>query len=258
MQELIGLINIEMTTPCVLALCAHPDDAELQCGGTLLRLAHLGWTVHIGTLSAGDCGSIETAPAVIATRRMAEATAAATRLRGTYHCLGGRDLQLSDNQILRTAHARAGSGPWGALLSASPWQVWICSSISCPPTCSPTSTASTWSPSSGPSPAPLSCLVDYTTPESHLPTSSSLSQRWPCSPCATFCSWSPTPARRLNSIYQGRNMASVWYTTSCAIREPATLSRAMPLIQGGRVHSVHDAPLVGQPTVDRWGASSRC
>jgi N-acetylglucosamine malate deacetylase 1 len=87
----------------VLALCAHPDDAEIQCGGTLLLLAKQGWKVRIATLSAGDCGSAELGPNVIAMIRRDEAIAAAAKFGGTYHYLGGNDLQVYDNNIMRSA-----------------------------------------------------------------------------------------------------------------------------------------------------------
>lgn len=89
--------------PCVLALCAHPDDAEFRCGGTLLRLAALGWTVHVATLSTGDCGSMEEPPEIIAARRQAEGAQAAAVLGGTYSCLDGQDLQIYDDQRMRAA-----------------------------------------------------------------------------------------------------------------------------------------------------------
>ncbi|MHB9025378.1 MAG: PIG-L deacetylase family protein [Armatimonadota bacterium] len=94
-----------MSTPTrtILALCAHPDDAEFRCGGTLLLLARRGWAIHVATLSAGDCGSAELSPNAIATLRRAEAQKAAARLGGVYHCLGGQDLQLYDNDVMRGA-----------------------------------------------------------------------------------------------------------------------------------------------------------
>ena len=41
----------------VLAVMAHPDDAELLCGGTLIRSAELGERVGVVDLSAGESGS---------------------------------------------------------------------------------------------------------------------------------------------------------------------------------------------------------
>ncbi|MEI6519671.1 MAG: PIG-L deacetylase family protein [bacterium] len=86
----------------VLALCAHPDDAEIFCGGTLIQLAEKGWDVHIATLTSGDCGSAEEPAQVIAARRVAEAKSAAELIGGAYHCLGGQDLQVYDNQQMRS------------------------------------------------------------------------------------------------------------------------------------------------------------
>ena len=43
----------------VLALHAHPDDAELGCGGTLALLREKGWQIEIATMTAGYCGSAE-------------------------------------------------------------------------------------------------------------------------------------------------------------------------------------------------------
>ncbi|MHB8899554.1 MAG: PIG-L family deacetylase, partial [Thermoguttaceae bacterium] len=58
-----------MTRKTALAFLAHPDDAEFLCAGTLMRLASLGWEVHIATVANGDCGSMTETPWVIAGRR---------------------------------------------------------------------------------------------------------------------------------------------------------------------------------------------
>ena len=89
--------------PVILALCAHPDDAEFCCGGTLALLSARDWEVHIATLTAGDCGSTEEPPNVIAARRKVEAAAAAACFGGTYHWLGGQDLQVYDDNPTRSA-----------------------------------------------------------------------------------------------------------------------------------------------------------
>ena len=41
----------------LLAIMAHPDDAELLCGGTLARMAAQGYNVGILDLTAGESGS---------------------------------------------------------------------------------------------------------------------------------------------------------------------------------------------------------
>lgn len=77
--------------PRVLAMMAHPDDAEIFCGGTLVRLARIGWEAHIATVAAGDCGSMTESPAATAARRAEEARQAAAMIQATYHCLDERD-----------------------------------------------------------------------------------------------------------------------------------------------------------------------
>jgi LmbE family N-acetylglucosaminyl deacetylase len=82
-------------TDTVLALLAHPDDAEFLCAGTLIRLAkEHGWSVHIATMTAGDCGSAEHTAEEISRIRRAEGAAAAALVGGTYHCLEEPDLQV--------------------------------------------------------------------------------------------------------------------------------------------------------------------
>ncbi len=75
----------------VLAFVAHPDDAEILCGGTLIRLAETGWEVHIATATPGDCGTTCETPWAISHRRTEEARQAAALIGATYHCLGERD-----------------------------------------------------------------------------------------------------------------------------------------------------------------------
>jgi LmbE family N-acetylglucosaminyl deacetylase len=75
----------------VLALMAHPDDAEFLCAGTLIRLAEAGWEAHIATLAPGDCGTMTEDRWAISARRTGEARAAAALMGATYHCLDERD-----------------------------------------------------------------------------------------------------------------------------------------------------------------------
>jgi LmbE family N-acetylglucosaminyl deacetylase len=71
----------------VLALNAHPDDAEFMCAGTLALLHERGWEIHIATMTPGDCGSAEYNREEISRIRRAEAAKSAKILDGTYHCL---------------------------------------------------------------------------------------------------------------------------------------------------------------------------
>lgn len=78
----------------ILAFMCHPDDIEILCAGTLLRLREAGYTLHIATMTAGDGGSMELDNQAIARVRLAEQQAAADRLGATYHCAGGDDFVL--------------------------------------------------------------------------------------------------------------------------------------------------------------------
>ncbi len=71
----------------VLALNAHPDDAEFMCAGTLALLREKGWEIHIATMTPGDCGSAEYNREEISRIRRGEAARSARILDGTYHCL---------------------------------------------------------------------------------------------------------------------------------------------------------------------------
>jgi LmbE family N-acetylglucosaminyl deacetylase len=89
----------------VLSFLAHPDDAEILCAGTLIRLADAGWEVHIATCTPGDCGTTTHTPSHISDLRTAEARQSAALIGATYHCLDERDgLIVYDKQTLRKAY----------------------------------------------------------------------------------------------------------------------------------------------------------
>ncbi|MCI0333831.1 MAG: PIG-L family deacetylase [Planctomycetes bacterium] len=77
-----------------LTLLAHPDDAEMFCAGTLIRLADADWEVHIATVAAGDCGSTTLPPHEIAALRKREAITAAGKINAVYHCLDEPDIEV--------------------------------------------------------------------------------------------------------------------------------------------------------------------
>lgn len=82
----------------VLAFMAHPDDAEILCGGTLIRLQQEhDCEIHIVTATPGDCGSADLSCDEIAAVRRAEAKQAAEMIGAAYHCLEERDLKVTFN-----------------------------------------------------------------------------------------------------------------------------------------------------------------
>ncbi len=82
------------STVSVLALFAHPDDAEFLCAGTLAHLANRGAGIHIATMTGGDCGSTILPPAKIARIRRGEAAKAAQMIGAGYTCLEEKDLLI--------------------------------------------------------------------------------------------------------------------------------------------------------------------
>jgi LmbE family N-acetylglucosaminyl deacetylase len=91
--------GIQAVTPSLerrvaLTLLAHPDDAEILCAGTLIRLADAGWEIHIATVAGGDCGSMTLPPEEIAAVRRREAMAAAAKINAAYHCLEEPDIEV--------------------------------------------------------------------------------------------------------------------------------------------------------------------
>ena len=81
--------------PRILAVMAHPDDAEILVGGTLLHLAARGWKPGIVTMTAGDCGSDGSrTQQEIARIRYDEARTAADALGAWYACAGLMDVEI--------------------------------------------------------------------------------------------------------------------------------------------------------------------
>jgi len=74
----------------LLAIAAHPDDVELTCGGTMIKMAECGYTVGIMDLTRGEMGTRGSART-----RLREAAAAA-RILGVDHRenLGIRDAHI--------------------------------------------------------------------------------------------------------------------------------------------------------------------
>lgn len=81
----------------VLAVVAHPDDAELLCAGTLARAHHEEAQIGICVLCQGDKGQPSTAIADLAGTREGEMRAAAAVLSAELFCGGVPDSTLEDD-----------------------------------------------------------------------------------------------------------------------------------------------------------------
>jgi bacillithiol biosynthesis deacetylase BshB1 len=66
----------------LLAIAAHPDDVELTCGGTLLKMAQRGYKTGILDLTAGEMGTRGT-PEIRAKEAARAAKFLAVKWRGT-------------------------------------------------------------------------------------------------------------------------------------------------------------------------------
>ena len=87
----------------LLAIAAHPDDVELTCGGTLLKMAQAGYKTGILDLTAGEMGTRGTPET-----RAKEAAAAAKILKVKYRGTLGvpdSDVIASRQHKLRLASA---------------------------------------------------------------------------------------------------------------------------------------------------------
>jgi LmbE family N-acetylglucosaminyl deacetylase len=88
----------------VLAVYAHPDDADVACGGTLARWAAEGCEVHLLVCTDGGRGTSDpSVDPVDLARRRAEELASAAALVGvsSHQDLGATDGELVDSDELR-------------------------------------------------------------------------------------------------------------------------------------------------------------
>jgi LmbE family N-acetylglucosaminyl deacetylase len=126
----------------VLALGAHPDDVELQVGGSLAAWAAQGAHVELACFTAGEKGSsdpaadpisaslaeIEACQAELGRVRRAEATVAARALGASVpvHFLGAVDGELEVTMALRLAVARlVRTTRPDVVLGHDPWRRWL-------------------------------------------------------------------------------------------------------------------------------------
>jgi bacillithiol biosynthesis deacetylase BshB1 len=87
----------------LLAIAAHPDDVELTCGGTLLRMAQRGYKTGILDLTAGEMGTRGTPET-----RALEAAKAAKILRVSWRGnLGIPDSDVQPNRQNKLELAKA-------------------------------------------------------------------------------------------------------------------------------------------------------
>jgi LmbE family N-acetylglucosaminyl deacetylase len=113
-----------------LAFGAHPDDVELQAGGTLAAWAAQGVRVELACFTAGEKGSPDPAadPVELARVRRAESEVAALALGAAVpvHFLGAVDGELEVTMAMRLAVARlVRTVRPEVVLGHDPWRRWL-------------------------------------------------------------------------------------------------------------------------------------
>lgn len=105
----------------VLAVGAHPDDVEINCGGTLALYAQAGHHVMIAHATNGEKGHRTIPPAALAEIRKAEAQAAADVIGAELFWMGfpdgdlfyDRETRLHFVDMIRAAHPDIILTHWG-------------------------------------------------------------------------------------------------------------------------------------------------
>jgi LmbE family N-acetylglucosaminyl deacetylase len=112
-----------------LAIGAHPDDVELQAGGTVAAWAREGARVELACFTAGEKGTQDATadPREVGRIRRQEARAAAGELGATgVHFLGAVDGELEATMELRVAVARLVRRVRpDVVVGHDPWRRWL-------------------------------------------------------------------------------------------------------------------------------------
>lgn len=91
----MGVIpNKDQQQLSVLFIGAHPDDADIQFGGTAIRYLELGHTVNYVSMTNGDAGHQTEGGGALAQRRRKESQAVADFLGINYFVLDNHDAEL--------------------------------------------------------------------------------------------------------------------------------------------------------------------
>jgi len=89
-------MKLSFTNERVLAVMAHPDDAELLCAGTLARARSDGATIGVCVMCTGDKGQSSKAIENLSSVRHQEAQDAAKTLGAQFFWFGAGDGELFD------------------------------------------------------------------------------------------------------------------------------------------------------------------
>jgi LmbE family N-acetylglucosaminyl deacetylase len=103
----------------IIMIGAHPDDCDMDGGGTAILFAKLGYAVKFVSVTNGDAGHQSQGGGVLATRRYAEAQEAGKRFGVSYDVLGNHDGELLPSLEVRLQVIRK-IREWNADIVISP------------------------------------------------------------------------------------------------------------------------------------------
>ncbi len=123
-------MHIDLRPPAsALAVAAHPDDVEFECGATLAKWSEAGATVHVLICTDGSKGTwdVNADTNALIVRRQTEQQEAARRLgaTGEVRFLGAEDGEL-DHTVERRSHLSRIIRELQpeVVLGHDPWQRW--------------------------------------------------------------------------------------------------------------------------------------
>ena len=103
---------MDETPGIVLAVYAHPDDADVACGGSLARWAKAGSAVHLVVCTDGGKGTTDPTvePGELAAERAAELEASSALIGlSSVENLGFLDGELTDSDDFRRTLVERGT-----------------------------------------------------------------------------------------------------------------------------------------------------
>lgn len=87
--------------PRIIVIGAHPDDCDLDAGGTAAIFSSMGYAVKFLAVTNGDAGHHQMGGGMLAKRRAAEAAEAGNRFGVTYDVLDNHDGELTPTLNIR-------------------------------------------------------------------------------------------------------------------------------------------------------------
>ncbi len=95
------VVGAQNTPIRIIVIGAHPDDCDMDAGGTAALFASMGYAVKFVSVTNGDAGHQSEGGGALAKRRIAEALEAGKRFGVTYDVLDNHDGELLPTLAIR-------------------------------------------------------------------------------------------------------------------------------------------------------------